>query len=163
MVCKRPRTKRPLAVPSHPAQTATSMAALRTLTATHRRWLLLLFACAMLVRALIPTGWMPIADAQGFRILLCSGTGPAMPTAKAPMDHAMAGMHHEKSSEHHSQGPEHPCAFAGVTPAIDSPTLAAPLPPVHIRATPVLARTRVTVGHGLAAPPPPQTGPPTFV
>ncbi|RXD05153.1 hypothetical protein EQZ23_08545 [Sphingomonas sp. UV9] len=142
------------------------MAALRILTATHRRWLLLLFACAMLVRALIPTGWMPITDAQGFHIVLCSGTGPAMlstgPSAKAPMNHAMAGMHHEKSSDHHSQGPEHPCAFAGVTPAIDAPTLAAPLPLVRIRATPALARALVTIGHGLAAPPPPQTGPPTF-
>ncbi|SFO06409.1 hypothetical protein [Sphingomonas sp. OK281] len=138
------------------------MAALRTLTATHRRWLLLVFACAMLVRALIPTGWMPVADAQGFRIVLCSGTGPTIPSAQAPMEHAMAGMHHRKSSEHHSQGPEHPCAFAGVTPAIDMPTLAAPLPPVRIRATPALARVLVTIGHGLAAPPPPQTGPPPF-
>lgn len=142
------------------------MAALRILTATHRRWLLLLFACAMLVRALIPTGWMPVADAQGFRIVLCSGTGPAMlstgPSAKAPMEHAMAGMHHERSPEHHSQGPEHPCAFAGVTPAIDTPTLAAPLPPAPVRTTPALARALVAIGHGLAAPPPPQTGPPAF-
>ena len=157
-----PRTKRPLAARGRPAHTAVSMAPLRTLTATHRRWLLLLFACAMLVRALIPTGWMPIADAQGFRIVLCSGAGPMTPSATAPMDHAMAGMHHEKSSDHHSQGPEHPCAFAGVTPAIDTPPLAAPLPPVRIRATPALARALVTIGHGLAAPPPPQTGPPTF-
>ncbi len=138
------------------------MAALCTLTATHRTWLLVVFACAMLVRALIPTGWMPVADAQGFRIVLCSGTGPAMPMAKAPMDHAMPGMDHKKSSDHHDQGPEHPCVFAGVTPAIAAPTLAAPLPPVRIRATPAPARALVAIGHGLAAPPPPQTGPPTF-
>lgn len=138
------------------------MAALRTLTATHRRWLLLLFACAMLVRVLIPTGWMPIADAQGFHIVLCSGAGPMTPAANVSLDHAMAGMHHDPSPEHHSQGPEHPCAFAGVTAAIEAPTLAAPLPPVRTRATPAPTRALITVGHGLAAPPPPQTGPPTF-
>lgn len=168
MLC-RPRTKRPLVARGDAAHTAASMVVLSILTATHRRWLLLLFACAMLVRALIPTGWMPIADAQGFRIVLCSGTGPAIPAAKAtipsvnaPMGDAMAGMHHEKSSDRHSQGPEHPCVFAGVTPAMDTPTLAAPLPPVRIRAAPALVRALVTIGHGLAAPPPPQTGPPTF-
>lgn len=138
------------------------MGIIRTLTATHRRWLLLMFACAILVRALIPTGWMPIADAQGFRIVLCSGAGPMAPTANVPMDHAMVGMHHDRSPEHHNQGPEHPCAFAGVTAAIEAPRLAAPLPPVRIRATPAPPRALIAVGHGLAAPPPPQTGPPTF-
>jgi hypothetical protein len=146
------------------------MGNLRTLTATHRRCLLLVFACAMLVRALIPTGWMPIADAQGFRIVPCSGTGPMrapLAAADASVDHVMADMHHatgvdDRSPEHHNPGADHPCAFASVTPALEAPVLAAPLPLVPVRAMPAPTRMLVGVGHGLAAPPPPPTGPPTF-
>lgn len=146
---------------SHTAARAKTrvVTALRHLSPLRARLLLALFACAMLARALVPTGWMPIADAQGFRIVPCSGTGPVV---AAPMAHAMAGMHHGKDADHGSSGADHPCAFAGVTPAIDAPMLAAPSPLVVRRAGATPTRTLVSVGRGLAAPPPPQTGPPAF-
>ena len=37
-------------------------------------WLLLV--AAMLLRAGVPTGWMPMVDESGFRIMLCDGSGP---------------------------------------------------------------------------------------
>ncbi len=145
------------------------MSSVRILTATHRHWLLLLFACAMLVRAAIPAGWMPIAGAQGFRIIPCSGTGPAPAATTTTMQHAMPGMrhqgsieHHEQRPEHDGQGPEHPCAFAGVTPAIPVPTPPERLVLVRVPTAFVSTDGQIMVGHGLAAPPPPQTGPPPF-
>lgn len=136
------------------------MAHLRLLIATHRRSLLSLVACAMLVRALVPVGWMPVASAQGLRLMLCDGTGPAV---ARPVAHAMQGMHHDDAPGHPSMpGADHPCAFAGIAPGIVAPALAAPLPPARVVATPPLARAPVAIGHGLAAPPPPPTGPPTF-
>jgi hypothetical protein len=134
---------------------------LRHLSPLQARLLLVLFACAMLARALVPTGWMPVATAQGLWIVPCSGTGPMIPQAAAPMAHAMPGMHHE-DPDHGTTGVDHPCAFAGVTPALDAPTLAIALPPPFVRAVPSPIRALVAVGRGLAAPPPPQTGPPTF-
>ncbi|WP_380785465.1 hypothetical protein [Sphingomonas sp. R86521] len=146
------------------------MSLLRHLTPLQARLLLALFACAMLARALVPSGWMPVATADGVRIVPCSGTGPLLPQAAAPMDHAMPGMAHRdamagmvhKDADHGASGVDHPCAFAGVTPVVDAPALAVAPPPLFVRTTPAPVRTLVSVGHGLAAPPPPQTGPPPF-
>jgi hypothetical protein len=133
---------------------------LRHLSPLQARLLLVLFACAMLARALVPSGWMPVATAQGLRIVPCSGTGP-MIARPSPMAHAMPGMHHEDAG-HGTTAVDHPCAFAGVTPGVDSPALAIAPPPAFTRAVPSPTRTLVSVGRGLAAPPPPQTGPPAF-
>lgn len=113
-----------------------------------------LLALALFVRALVPTGWMPVATANGVRMELCAGQ--AMPTQ------AMAGMKHG-----HDQGkqalPDHPCAFAGLGLAAD---IAPPLVVVALALMPppMLAPRglAVAVGRGLAAPPPPATGPPAF-
>lgn len=116
---------------------------------------IILLALALLARALVPTGWMPVATAHGVRLELCAGQDAAAP--------AMAGMAHGKK-EHGKQAlPDHPCAFAGLGLAADSvrapaivssPVVTAPLSAKGWRA--------VTVGRGLAAPPPPATGPPAF-
>lgn len=135
------------------------MGALRHLSPFQARLLLALFACAMLARAIVPAGWMPVAGVDGFRIVLCSGAGP-MPVARP--HHAMVGMHHGEEAGHDNPGADHPCAFAGVTPAIDAPTLVLPLPLPFLRVGSGLIRLLVAIGHGLAAPPPPQTGPPAF-
>jgi hypothetical protein len=138
---------------------------LRHLSPLHARLLLALFAVAMLARALVPSGWMPVATADGLRFVPCSGTGPIAPQAKAPMHHAMPGMAHgmdHKDADHGTSGIDHPCAFAGVTPAVDSPALALALPLAFVATPPVPVRVLVGIGRGLAAPPPPQTGPPAF-
>ncbi len=36
----------------------------------------LLAVLVLLVRAFVPSGWMPVADANGIRIAICSGSGP---------------------------------------------------------------------------------------
>ncbi len=63
-------------------------------------WLLL--AAALLVRAAVPTGWMPMADGEGgLRIMLCSGSGAvelAPPVTSDRHDH----LHAEDASDHNS-------------------------------------------------------------
>jgi hypothetical protein len=68
----------------------------------------------LLLRSLIPFGFMPIADAGRLSIGLCPGEGP-MP----------AGMTH-----HHPRSHQPPCLFAAsATPALAS---ACPAPPVPL-------------------------------
>lgn len=127
-----------------------------------RRWLgrtgqgrvAALLALALFVRALVPTGWMPVATAQGMAFTLC-------PSQDAPP--AAMAAHHGGAEHGKAMLPDHPCAFAGLGLSADvpPPILAVPLAPVlpDFVAPPVLG---VGVGRGLAAPPPPATGPPTF-
>ena len=120
---------------------------------------LALLACALALRLLIPAGWMPVVDATGLHLTLCSGSGPIeLPAAH----HAMAGMAHHH--HHHDQGmPDHPCAFAGLGLALAEPVLPAIalIAPV-VEATVVVIPATVAIGRGLAAPPPPPTGPPAL-
>jgi hypothetical protein len=135
-------------------QGAGAMHALRSLTATRRRLLLALFACAMLLRIAVPEGWMPVAEANGWQLTICSGMWPvdAMPD--------MPGMAHHKAPAGHDQG-DHPCTFAGLGMAAALPDLPSmPVLPVAIAVPPLLAFGMVAIGRGLAAPPPPATGPP---
>jgi fermentation-respiration switch protein FrsA (DUF1100 family) len=66
---------------------------------------------ALLLRSLIPFGFMPMADAGGLSIGLCPGEG------------AIQHLHH------HSGGHPPPCLFAvSATPALASACLAPPVP-----------------------------------
>jgi hypothetical protein len=124
---------------------------------------LAVLACALLLRLLVPAGWMPVSDATGMHLTLCSGTGPmAMPMA--PMAHRMtvAGAAPHMPTDQQN-APEHPCAFAHLGLAIAEPTLSAlMLPATPGTLVPVGIATLVSIGRGLAAPPPPPTGPPTI-
>lgn len=124
---------------------------------------LALLACALALRLLIPAGWMPVHDAQGFHLTLCSGTGPEPLPAHA----AMAGMAHHGTHRHdhqHDQGmPDHPCAFAGLGMVLAEPVLPAVAPIVATVEPAIVAiPAAVAIGRGLAAPPPPPTGPPAL-
>lgn len=125
----------------------------------------LLLGCALLLRAMIPAGWMP---AGGFGIDVCvDGTQDsesARFTAEAQrlFRQALAGTvpAHDRSDGKDGAGKSQPCAFAGLAlPWIgaEAPRLIPPRPAPEI-APPGLAA--VAVGRGLAAPPPPSTGPP---
>jgi hypothetical protein len=136
------------------------MHALRPLSAVQRRLLLALFACALLLRVAIPQGWMPVADAGGWRLTVCDGMGPAAAMA------AMPGMTHNAHDRHapppHDQG-DHPCTFAGLALVAALPDLPPALARPAVRAVETLtAPVRIAIGRGLAAPPPPATGPPAF-
>ena len=136
-----------------------TMAALRHLPRAQRRWLLLIAVIALLARALVPGGWMPVAGPAGVQLALCDGDMPAVAPA-----HAMAGMAMPARPglpAHHHGAPDHPCSFAAAAAALDVPTLPPSLPaPSADHAFAAAAPFAVTIGRGLAAPPPPPTGPP---
>ncbi len=127
--------------------------------------LLALIGVAMLVRALVPMGWMPVRSADGFAIELCAGlNGDPRNTeaANSLLKTALAGS--AQSGDDHGDHPESgdppPCTFAGLTPFVPptkADVLAAPAP----IAAPALPFALVgAIGRGLPAPPPPATGPP---
>lgn len=119
-----------------------------------RAWLGLVLALALALKLLVPQGWMPGAGG----LVLCS---EGMSAQAGPVVHAAMGGDAHKAPGHAL--PDHPCAFAGLglaaTPVLPAATLAPPVVPV---AAVERASYVVSVGRGLAAPPPPATGPPFF-
>lgn len=119
-----------------------------------RRVALALVACALLLRIAVPGGWMP--SDQGRWIELCSGEGmvTAFVDARNQMHDLDPGGAH-KAKQH--------CAFAGLAAPFDPPV--AIEPELRVAATAAASPARafaVAIGQGLAAPPPPSTGPPAF-
>lgn len=116
----------------------------------------LLLAVLLAGRLIVPTGWMPVRTSEGgFTIMLCSGSGPA----EGWIDNT--GQLHKGHKPQGQSESKDPCPFGAITAAVTlpaAPALAAALPaPAPASPRPGHA---VTVGHGLAAPPPPATGPP---
>ncbi|SOB86400.1 Protein of unknown function [Sphingomonas guangdongensis] len=122
------------------------MSARRHLTA-HRRCAGLILALALLVKLLVPAGYMVDRGGGHIVITICSGTAPRQMT----MD--MGGKHHEGSGDRGATA-DMPCAFAGLAAPVLGPidplqlalliafVLAlgvarsvpgAPAPPVHLR------------------------------
>jgi len=133
-----------------------------------RMWPALL-ALALLARALVPAGWMPAFDADGIRLVLCSGWGPMQgPTRThhaAASDQQVAKGHHSAPGSQHDQGqgrPDQsaPCTFAAAACAAVLPVFTALVEAPVAFALPNWARLFLQLGQGLAAPPPPSTGPP---
>jgi hypothetical protein len=118
------------------------------------RFLILCLALAM--RLAIPAGFMPDSSHSGYHITLCTGEG----MVSAWVD-AAGKIHHDK------QGPQksgdQKCAFAGLAGALDVPAAIARLEPITGQEFVAPARPEhVAIGQGLAAPPPPATGPPAI-
>lgn len=120
----------------------------------NRRLALAFIAIALLMRLLVPAGFMP-ATGQGFAITLCTGMG-AMPAWVDKHGHI------HKGKQTPDKPVEHPCGFGAFGAALDLPGGAAglALPFVVIRTLLTALGEAVSIGHGLAAPPPPSTGPP---
>jgi hypothetical protein len=124
---------------------------------------LVLIGAALLLRALIPTGWMPTPTLGGFAIQLCSsGIGEKkaehVRRAQEVFHAALTGSETDRGNK--GQASDQPCSFAAL-PLLATPP-ATPEPPLNALA---LAQFRplpmvATVGRGLPAPPPPSTGPP---
>lgn len=135
--------------------------ALRSTRPLPRTVLLVLLAGAMLLRLLVPQGWMPVSDGSGYHLTLCSGAGPVAPLAHpTKMSASMHGRHHMPPGQDHPNN-DHPCAFCALSHAMANPVLPALPLAIGIEADVLVAvRPLVGIGRGLAAPPPPATGPP---
>jgi hypothetical protein len=116
--------------------------------------MLALVAFALLARAAIPAGWMPSVQGDRIAISICSGEG----RETVWLDKA-GKLHKSDGGQEHQ---DHPCAFASVTPAIDAPVS---IEPLYLASKAAFAPVQhsVSVGQGLAAPPPPATGPPVLI
>jgi len=115
-------------------------------------------AFALLLRVLIPAGWMPATDANGaIRISICTGMGAE--TAYIDRDgklhkEAPGGTHHDPQ----------PCGFGALAQGLTgAPAPALLLPLVAATAIELVTSHTVSIGQGLAAPPPPSTGPPSLI
>ena len=120
-------------------------------------WLLLLVA-ALLARSVAPEGWMPVVNAAGgIEITVCNGTGPDDIMVLSPD----GKLHHKAPAK--GQPGDHACAFSGLSIADAPPTFVALVAPILAPdAGPALDRIDTAPGRGLAAPPPPATGPPSL-
>ncbi|WP_431470284.1 hypothetical protein [Sphingosinithalassobacter sp. LHW66-3] len=127
------------------------------------RLVLALVACALLVRIAIPAGWMPQAHAGTVRIALCNALpgAPAVHSARALLEAAIPAPDGDPAPD---AGADSPCAFAGMALAVSLPQAPPASAPSRSadRAVPFPDRTGPAPGRGLAAPPPPATGPPAF-
>jgi hypothetical protein len=120
-------------------------------------WLLVLVA-ALLARSIAPEGWMPVVNAAGgIEITVCNGTGPDDRMVLSPD----GKLHHKAPAK--GQSGDHPCAFAGLGVADAPPSLAVASVPAFVPdVAPLPDRAGTAPGRGLAAPPPPATGPPSL-
>jgi hypothetical protein len=114
----------------------------------------LLILCALAVRLVIPAGWMPSAE-RSFAVTVCTGVN--MSTVWIDTK----GKIHKADPAKHKSYDHEPCAFAGTAMAADTPSSPVALPMVQdVSDRLVMATTPASIGRGLAAPPPPSTGPP---
>jgi len=118
---------------------------------------LALIAFAMLLRVIVPAGWMPTTGADGaIRISICTGMGAE--TAYIDRD----GKLHKEAPDGTHHDPQ-PCGFGALGLGLNdarAPTLALTFGAAAVVA--LTALQTVSIGRGLAAPPPPSTGPPSL-
>ena len=140
------------------------MTALRRYLSLHFFAAAWLVAFALAVRLLVPAGYMPMAGKAGLEICAGQNADMASMPGMGSMPHAtpMHGMDHGKAmpGDH-----DHDCGFAAaVGGAADLPTLILPamLAPVALVQA-FVPQLTIRPGLGLAAPPPPKTGPPSIL
>jgi hypothetical protein len=114
-----------------------------------------LILLALAIRVVMPSGFMPSAE-RGFALTICTG----MDSRTIWLD-SKGTLHKEDPTK--GKTVEHqPCPFVATAMALDVPAtdthMAAALVSTAIS---VFARREVSVGTGLAAPPPPAIGPPS--
>ncbi|WP_353205605.1 hypothetical protein [Sphingomonas sp.] len=137
------------------------MARFRTLFPA-RAAMIVLLLCVLAVRVVVPQGFMWGTGTDGSRALvLCSGMGAQALTPIAAA--ALAAQHRSDQRDQDGKTADHPCAFAAASLAVD---LVGDVYPVATQPARAVAPTTLHIfarpGLGLAAPPPPKTGPPAF-
>lgn len=117
---------------------------------------------AVSLRVLIPAGYMPGGPGEA-AIILCTAQG--VQTVYVGPDGQRAEQPDTPADGHSGKtSADHPCAFSGLAQAFSAEVAAAVAPALPVAAAPILGPTsRTAPGRGLAAPPPPSTGPPLTV
>lgn len=134
------------------------MRGLRAILMHNRAMAGLVIAAALLLRALIPAGYMiaPAAEARQVFVTVCTGMQGESVKVALPVGAKQS----EPGKEH--QAKDSPCAFTALAGLADLPQVAElGLPAVPVQGRAPSSQT-VSVGRGLAAPPPYQTGPPSI-
>lgn len=118
-----------------------------------------LLGLALLSRGFVPAGWMPTGE-QAFAVTIC--TGMDMQTVWMDRD---GGVHKsDPSKKNHDGGSAQDCAFAGFgTVAVAADADYAVRLGSFAEVEPAQSSALTTIGQGLAAPPPPSTGPPVLI
>jgi hypothetical protein len=117
--------------------------------------ILLLLLLGLCLRALVPSGYMLIAQGKTIKAYICGDSVMAQ-SIIIPMQPDAAP--HDPAD---SRGDMAPCAFAAMAwTAQDAPIVTATIPFFDPQSPPQLVQDMAAIGHGLAAPPPPKTGPP---
>jgi Protein of unknown function (DUF2946) len=142
--------------PANESLKAQRMQAIRRLIEHRSPWICALVALILLVRVAVPTGWMPNFAGGAVAISICSDQGRATVwlDERGQID---------KSGQPNGDHKDAPCAFTSLATAS---LVADNLAVADLAVAPVARATpaqRVTFGHGLVAPPPPSTGPPTLI
>jgi len=118
---------------------------------------LLLLACALFLRALVPAGWMPAESGGLFSIEPCPAASPQLVMHMDDNGH-MPGDHGSSHGKQHSDG----CFSAlliGFAP-VDQP--ASFMPRAALTETPATFSASHFLARGPPALPPPSTGPPAI-
>ena len=132
-------------------------------TGPARAFVVALLLCVLAVRVIVPQGFMWSSGADGSpQMVLCSGF-TSMQGLTPLAATALAAQHHSDQRDHDGKTGDHPCAFATAGAAVD---LVAESHPLAARTLATAAPSALYLflrpGLGLAAPPPPKTGPPAF-
>lgn len=124
-----------------------------SMTGASRAWALCCLTLVLLLRLAVPAGWMP-SPAGGFAITLCTGSG----LVEAWMD-ANGDLHKLPAGK--APAADHPCTFGAFgAPLLPAVATILAVPALAVPAVLPLGLAETAVGRGLAAPPPPPTGPP---
>lgn len=135
-----------------------------------RKLLIAVLSCCLLARIAVPAGWMPmIAPDGGIVLSPCSGMGAMKMAGRGMPGMGMAGMsmpggHVTPAApdRHPDPSGDHPCSGAGMSVALEAPAIAPLAATAVARAAVRPVRMIPLIGRGLAAPPPPATGPPAL-
>ncbi len=128
---------------------------------THRHLAVLICAATLLLKLLVPTGYMIDNDHGRMTVTICSGTAPPTMTTEMPGMHGNMPDHGE--SKDHGKA-EIPCAFSGLSAA-----MLGSIDPVQLAA---LIAFILAIGMSPIVPPtpvrrtylrPPLRGPPAFL
>jgi len=120
-----------------------------------------LVALAVAFRLTFAPGYMLSATPERVAMVICTGEGAV--SRLVDIGGHGGGGGGQLPADNENPGQKSPCAFAMAGPALAPPATITPVRVSAYLAAPVLAGMSVAPGLGLAAPPPPATGPPSLI